>query len=168
MRILIPIFLAAAAMCHGSVLNVSFVSDTLIGNPGDTVQFFGSLTNTTNSTVFITSDNIPFALPTGVDDSPFFANSPLSLGTGASAFSGIFEFMDITIPLGQASGTYDGNFIVIGGLLDGANDPVGAAAFHVTVNSLTPEPASTILVGLGLAGASLLARRNRNLKASRN
>ena len=154
-----PDLLAAAAMCRGSVLDVSFVSDTLIGNPGDTIQFFGTLTNTTNATVFITSDNIPFPFLSGVDDSPFFANSPLSLGS--TGFSGIFEFMDITIPLGQAPGTYDGNFIVIGGLLDGANDPVGAAAFHVTVNSLTPEPASMVLVGLGLVGASLLARRRR-------
>jgi hypothetical protein len=73
--------------------------------------------------------------------------------------------MDITIPLAQGPGTYDGSFLVNGGVLDGAGDPVGAAAFHVTVNTLSPEPASTLLVGLGLAGASLLARRNRLKRA---
>uniref|UniRef100_Q02CP7 PEP-CTERM protein-sorting domain-containing protein n=1 Tax=Solibacter usitatus (strain Ellin6076) TaxID=234267 RepID=Q02CP7_SOLUE len=159
MRILIPIFLAAATMCHGSVLNLTLIPDTLIGNPGDTVHFSGSLTNTTNGTVFINSDSILFAL--GVDDTPFFNNAPIFLG--ALAGSGIFDIFDITIPLGQGPGTYDGGFTILGGASTDFNN-VGEAAFHVTVNESTtasPEPASTILVGLGLAGASLLARRAR-------
>jgi hypothetical protein len=163
MRILIPIFLAAAAMCRGSVLNVSLIPDTLIGNPGDTVHFSGSLTNTTNATVFINSDSILFAI--GVDDSPFFNNAPLSLGPLVG--TGVFGMFDITIPLAQAPGTYDGVFTVLGGG-DSETLNVGEAPFHLTVNAsvtASPEPASTLLVGLGLAGASLLARRNQSKRA---
>jgi hypothetical protein len=164
MRTLIPIFLAAAAACHGSVLTMSVVPDTLIGYPGDTVKFFGSLTNTTGSEVFINNYGVLFPLG-GVDGTPFLINAPLSLPGSQS--SATFEFLDITIPLGQGPGTYDGVFTILGG---GPNDfnNVGTADFHVTVNSLSPEPASTLLVGLGLAGASLLARRNRLRQASRN
>jgi hypothetical protein len=162
MRTLIPIFLAAAAACHGSVLTVSLIPDTLIGYPGDTVKFFGSLTNTTGSEVFINNESVPFSLG-GVDGTPFLNNAPFSLLAFAS--SGTFEFLDITIPLGQGPGTYDGVFTVLGGASDTAGEQLGSADFHVTVDTLSPEPASTVLVGLGLAGASLLARRRR-LKAS--
>ena len=156
MRALIPIFLAAAAACHASVLTVAIVPDTLTGNPGNVLPFFGSLTNTTGSTVFINSDSFTFAIA-GADDTPFLINAPISLGPLGSA--GPFEFLDVTIPLAQAPGTYDGVFTVLGGADGNAQDNLGSAAFHVTVNSTVPEPGSLLLMAAGLAG---LIRRWRH------
>src|SRR5512135_47003 len=112
MRKLIPLMLIAAAACQASVLTVTFSPDTLTGNPGDVLKFFGTLTNTTGSTVFINSDSFTFALPGTVDDTPFLAFEPLSLDP--FAVSGTFEFLDVAIPPAQAPGTYDGVITVLG------------------------------------------------------
>ena len=156
MRRLIPIFLAVAAACHAlPVLTVNITPNTLGGLPGDVIQFFGSLTNNTADTVFINSNSFTFAIPAAVDDSPFLNNAPFFLvGFGSSV---LFEFLDVTIPPAQATGTYDGFFTVQGGLTESAMDPIGDTAFQVTVNSTAPEPGSLLLMAAGLA--SLVARR---------
>jgi hypothetical protein len=160
MRSLLLCLLMAAPVCHGAVLNVAFVPDTLSGNPGDVLQFFGTLTNTTNAEVFINDDSFTFAIPGAVDASPFLNNAPLSLGPLGSA--GPFEFLDVTIPLGQAPGIYDGVFTVLGGSTDTARDNIGEAAFHVVVNGSAPEPGSMLLFAAG--AACLVSRRRRSVK----
>jgi hypothetical protein len=162
MRALIPILLAAAAACQAATVTVTIFPDTLTGNPGNLVPFSLTLLNTTGSTVFINSDSFTFAIGGAVDDSPFLNNAPLSLGAFAS--SGPFEFLTVTIPLAQASGTYDGAFTVQGGATDTASDNLGSGAFHVVVNSTVPavpEPGPALLVALGIAAASWLGRRRR-------
>jgi len=106
MRSLLSIFFGLATLCHASsTFTITFTPDTLSGNPGDTLQFFGTLTNNTASTVFINNDSFTFAITGAADDSPFLTNAPVSLGPNGT--SGSFEFIDVTIPLAQAVGTYD-------------------------------------------------------------
>jgi hypothetical protein len=58
--------------------------------------------------VFINSDSFTFADGGTLDDSPFLANAPISLGPNAS--SAVFQFLNAMIPGNQASNTYDGDF----------------------------------------------------------
>jgi hypothetical protein len=161
MRSLFSIFFGLAALCHAtSTFTLTFAPDTLSGNPGDTLQFFGSLTNNTSSTVFINNDSFTFAIMGAADDSPFLTFAPLSLGPNAT--SGSFEFIDVTIPLAQATGTYDGTFTVIGGADDTAQNNLGTGAFHVLVNAAAvPEPGPMLLVGIGIAVLWLSSIRSR-------
>ena len=162
MRILLPVFLAVAGACHGSMLSVSLIPDSLIGNAGDVIQFAGTLSNTTGSTVFLNSDSFTFAITGALNDTPFFLNSPFSMIAFES--SGTFDLLEIVIPLGQAPGTYDGVFTVLGGTTDSAVDPIGSAAFHLTVNAATadtPEPGSLLLMSAGVAGLMWRRRRAR-------
>jgi hypothetical protein len=151
MRSLLAILFGVATQCHATTaFTVTFAPDTLSGNPGDFLQFFGSLTNNTASTVFINNDSFTFAIVGAADDSPFLTNAPLSLGP--SATSGSFEFIDVTIPLAQAPGTYGGTLTVIGGADGNAQDNLGTGAFHVVVNAgAVPEPGSIFLVGISIA-----------------
>ena len=160
MRKLIPLLLAAVAAAHGStLLTVNFSIPTLSGNPGDLLQFSGSLTNNSGSEVFINSDSFTFAISGALDDSPFLTNAPISLPAFGS--SGPFAFLQVLIPLGQSGGTYGGTFDVLGGATDTQQDVVGSAAFNVTVNGANPsvpEPQSLILMA---AGVAVLALRRR-------
>jgi hypothetical protein len=159
MRSLLTILFGVTTLCHATTLfTVTAAPDTLSGNPGDFFQFFGSLTNNTASTVFINNDSFTFAIVGAADDSPFLTDAPLSLGPFAS--SGSFEFIDVTIPLAQAPGTYDGTLTVIGGADGNAQDNLGAGAFHVVVNAAAvPEPGPMLLVGVGLAVLWLVSIR---------
>ena len=159
MRLFLTILFGAATLCPAAtILTVSFTPATLSGNPGGpAIQFAGTLLNNTASTVFINSDSFTFAIGGAVDDSPFLTNAPFSLGPSGS--SGTFSFLDVTIPLGQAAGTYDGVLTVLGGADGSAQDSLGSAAFHVVVNSTVPEPGSLLLVGAG--AAFLVWRRSR-------
>jgi hypothetical protein len=161
MRLFLTILLGAATLCPAStIFTVSFTPDTLTGDPGGpTIEFSGALLNNTGNTVFINGDSFTFGIGGAVDDSPFLFNAPISLGPSGS--SGTFTFLDVTIPLGQAAGTYDGVLTVLGGADGSAQDSLGSAAFHVVVNSTVPEPSSFLLAAAGIA--SLLAwRRSRH------
>lgn len=68
----------------------------------------------------------------------------------------------MTIPLAQATGTYDGTFTVIGGADDTAQNNLGTGAFHVLVNAAAvPEPGPMLLVGIGIAVLWLSSIRSR-------
>src|SRR5271170_6424967 len=86
------------------MLTIAIDSPTLTGSPGDVLQFFGTLTNTTNADLFLNADNFNLAGfdPSVIDDSPFFANAPLFLGPNGS--TGDIGLFDITIPNAFAIG----------------------------------------------------------------
>ena len=165
MRAVIPIFLAAAAACHaGTVVDVTFFPATQSGLPGDVLSFSGTIVNNTNATVFINADSFIFAISGAVDDSPFLLNAPLSLGPLES--SALFAFLDVTVPLGQTPGTYDGVLTVLGGADGNASDNLGAAAFHGAVNTSAPEPGVSLLVVAAIA--AMLSVRRLNHAAARS
>jgi hypothetical protein len=161
-------FCATAPQARADTLFISIAPDTLTGNPGDTLKFFGTLTNTTASTVFIAGDTFVFSAGT-LDDSLFLLG-PATLGPNET--SGSFEMFDVTITANLAAAIYDGTFNVEGGPDLNADDLLGTAAFHVEVNvAAVPEPSSAALV---LFGAPVLLhwlrertkKRRRGLQSS--
>jgi hypothetical protein len=160
MRKLILILIAAGAAFQASAMTVTLTQNTLFGNPGNTVSFFGTLDNNSANTVFINGDSFTFAIPGVVDDTPFLTFAPIFLAP--SQISAAFEFLNVTIPIAQGAGIYDGVITILGGDSESATDVIGSAAFHVNVNSIapsTPEPGSLLLMAGGIAG--LLWRRRR-------
>ena len=161
MRKLLTVFFGLAVGCQATtVFTVTFSPATVSGAPGDMLSFFGTLTNNTANTEYINSDSFTLAGGIPVDDSPFLANAPLSLGPSASTAS--FLFLTVTIPNGQTPADYAGTFDVIGGQ-DGGNgtaqDDLGEGLFTVTVTSSVPEPASVLLSITGLLALALLRRK---------
>jgi PEP-CTERM motif len=171
MRTILLTIIGLATICRADTMfTVTFTPDTLSGNPGDVLQFLGTLLNNTSDTVFINSDSFTLAIIGAVDDSPFLNNAPISLGPSGSS-GPAFEFFDVTIPLGQPGGDYDGVFTVVGGADGGAGtaaDNLGSADFHVDVNNTVPEPSSLSLLVLGLGPLVYeWRRRQNNLKCER-
>jgi hypothetical protein len=152
--IFLTLFFGLATLSRADVLSIALTPDTLSGSPGDELDFIATLTNNTGETVFLNGDSFTFAL-TDLDDSPFFANAPLSLDP--HEISTPFELFDVVIPAGTPSGSYAGTFTILGGANGNAGDNLGTEGFSVIV---TPEP-STLFTLLGLTAALLLLRGAR-------
>jgi hypothetical protein len=163
MRALLTVFFGLVMGCQASsVFTVTFSPSIDSGAPGSTFSFQGTILNNTANTEFINSDSFALAgiPPSGIDDSPFLNNAPLSLGPNAS--TGSFIFLKVTIPNNQASADYAGTFDIIGGQDGGngtANDFLGEGTFTARVTPpSTPEPATILLAVAGLL-ALILVRR---------
>ena len=153
--------LALAIPAHASTITISLVDPNQTGTVGQTLQFFGVITNNTSSTVNLDSDDLILNAPgiTLVDD---FGNTPFSLSPDgqAGSSSGIIELFDVTLSAGFTGvnlGTYD-----IVGDTGGAQSVIGATTFSVAPSSVaaTPEPASFFLLLTSLP-AAILPLRNR-------
>jgi hypothetical protein len=146
--VLILLIGLAAVSANAGTITVSLLSPTLGGSPGDVLQFYGTLTNTTNADVFLNADNLNLTGfdPSAIDDSPFFTNAPLFLDPNGA--TGNIELFDVTIPDPFAAGGYDGMFEVLGGADGNAQDTLGSASFTVQVElgAAVPEPSSLSLV----------------------
>lgn len=152
MRALIPILFALASAAYAGPmmsppLGVNLDITPLVGYPGETLTFSGTLTDNTGSTLFINSDSLSFEINGAADDLPFKSNAPISIDAGdTSADFGMFE---VNIPGGQAIGPYTGLFTVLGGTDGTQLNNLGSAQFEVDV--MTPEPAYYLLVACALA-----------------
>jgi hypothetical protein len=152
--LLCTVILAAISVAAARADDITITLDdpTQIGSPGETLEFFGTITNTSAATLYLNSDSITLdGLSLGLIDQ-FFNNVPIFLGAGDS--SGDVELFDVTVsnPLVDPSGTYDGSYELIGGLDGEAQDDVGSTNFSVTT---VPEP-STIYLLLVVASVSLV------------
>jgi len=138
------------AMARADVVDIAFDHSSQTGSPGDTVKFFGTLTNTSSDTVFLNSDSLNlsgFPLSSITD---LFANAPLSLAGGAN--SGDIELFDAVIPNAFPSSSNPGNYALLGGGMSDLNI-VGAVDFTVHVEGISsvPEPSFSRLLTFGLA-----------------
>lgn len=144
---------------------------TITGNAGDTIIVGGTLTNSSSSPLFFSSDGVTFN------------NTALS-GTADVAFNGIFDSTLLTIagsatqqPLsdlftvfiapGTAPGLYDMNFYdLLGGIdpactLGSCGVQLGTVEFSVNVQGPVPtsEPSTLLLLASGLLAGLLVIRR---------
>jgi hypothetical protein len=138
-----------AAAAKADSITITLDHPNQIAYPGETLQFFGTITNDTNTTIYLNSDDPNLSDPSGVSftlDDLFFSNVPISLAPKgqAGASSGDIELFDIiaSSPLLDPLRAYPGTYTLFGGNdggADTAQDNLGSASFSA---SITPEPAT--------------------------
>jgi hypothetical protein len=168
MKNIIPILaiaITAAFAAQAGVLDISLDQSTLTGSSGSVLEFTGTLTNTTDSVLWLNGDdyNVLISDPTSYafDDSPFYDNTPSGYldANGTTGDIGLFNF---TIFSSLAPGNYDGSFTVTGGAGTDSQDILGSVDFTVQVTAAgqqntAPEPGALPLVAIGIG--VLLARK---------
>jgi hypothetical protein len=146
------------ARANETFFNITFDSPVQSGSLGDFLQFFGTITNTSGSTVYLNSDNFDLTgFNYGTDVTDYFAITPVSLDAGAS--SGDMELFDITIPNPFTDGCValadcGGSYQILGGADSNAQNVLGTAYFTIDVQQASgvPEPSYVVL----LSGALVL------------
>jgi len=123
---------------------------------GPVFAFYGTITNTGDSTVFLNGDSFTVldAALTYDDSDYFFVNAPLSLDP--SGTSGDIELFTITVADGTPYGLYAGTYQILGGADSNASDVLASENFDIQI---TPEPSSLMLLASGLAGLAGVLRR---------
>lgn len=162
-----------AAGAQAGNITITFDNPDQTGAPGDTLNFYGVITDTellpaTISDVpdefatYLNGDSLPFTLSDAVVTDNFYANVPWYLEPGES--SGDIDLFDITLadPETLNFGVYQGTYTVQGGM-DGGDDSaqlnLAQADFSVDVEADSPEPGTLMLLGASLASIGLLRRR---------
>lgn len=157
---------AAAAAANPLPITIAFDQPDQIGVAGQTLQFFGTLTNTSADTVFLNSDDLN---PTGLSitsNDLFLANLPAFLAPNGQAgdSSGDVELFDLTlsVPLRDAITTFPGTYTIVGGADANAQDIVGSANFSVS----TPEPSTAYLLLAAFLAVSIRVLWDTRQRAS--
>jgi hypothetical protein len=142
------------AAAQAATITITFDQPNQTALPGTTVDFFGTITNTTAGTIFLNGDDLNLAgLSFTTTDQPFFDNAPFFLAPGAN--SGDIELFEVSVasPLLDTAGFYAGSFDIKGGIDGNAQNVLGSTSFSVNTASAVPEPATLTLL---LTGASTL------------
>ena len=162
-KLLLTLF-ALGLSAHADIINITLSNASQTGSPGDTLQYFGVLTNTTSDTVFLNSaSSTSVSGDLKIDTSPFFVNTSGSLGPNES--TALIELFDIIIGVGAVDGPYIGNiFSIQGGADDFTFGPLGDATADVIVApSTAPEPSSFVLLAAALVGMAC-CRKGRGVR----
>ena len=138
-------FLASLTTGQGQDLSVTLSQPTRNAQQGDFVTFPGTIRNNGASELFLNGNSIlvslhgsvilPTAFDLYLDDSPFTAGVPPTLGPGQEWSGDLFR---VKVGLDAAATTYDGSFSVLGGTGAIPFDPLASAEFHLNV--LGPAP----------------------------
>lgn len=162
-------FALLAAPAHAQ-LNLQLTPASQAGNPGDTLTFSGTLSNSTANAVSLDGLTFSFTGPTSKPDgTAFFNYAPLSLdpmgtidnsGNPTDSYSG--SIFDVTLNSDALPGTYTGTvFITTNGYT--GSQPT-QADFAVTVlPAAVPEAATAVSFGflLLLGGISMCCVKRR-------
>jgi len=138
------------------------------GMPGDILQFFGTITNTSANTLFLAGDDPNLSGLSLAFLDLFVSNVPEFLApsgqTGDS--SGDINLFDVAVtdPLLDAPGMYLGLYTLIGGSNIGDRNTLGMAGF--TVTTATPEPSAVYLLLVALSAVSIRMIRDARKRAS--
>ena len=149
--------LATAGAWGGIVITFDAPSQT--GHPGDTLNFFGVISNTGSDTVFLNGDPLTLAgLSFAVTDQ-FFTTVPISLDGNTSSRD--IDLFDVTVsnPLLDPPGEYLGSYGLIGGVDGDASDNLASANFDVTTapgGTAVPEPSTGFLLGVALVSSFIV------------
>jgi hypothetical protein len=158
---LLSVLTMSLGAIHAGTIDISLQQPVLAGSPGSVLAFFGTLTNTTDSDVFLNADNFNLSglPPSSIDDSPFFANTPSGV-LGPLGSTGQIELFDITIPSPFAGGVYEGTFQILGGPTAADQIIIGSADFTAQVMTVAPEPSSfwPFWATAGFLGATRIRR----------
>ncbi len=159
----IAMLTVTGAIANGITITLDTPNQT--GHPGDTLSFFGTITNTDpvsgNAPVYFNLDSLNLTLSdASLNDQFYAAWFPLSLAPGAT--SGDIELFGVTFanPETQTYGVYTGSYGLQGGQDGGDQSATGSlvnADFTVNVEA-APEPGTSLLIGSGLVFLPLFAR----------
>lgn len=167
---LLPSLASAGLLLGGTAAKaetISLIAPDQSAVAGETIEFDAIITNPDPSnglflnSYYVASLDSPLILDDIDTDTAFF-NIPWPLspaGDPGDSYTGVLFF--VTVPLGTANDTYTGDFQVLGGSDEDANDVLGDEDFTITVGSESPvpEPSSLLLLLSGMAGLAGTIRR---------
>ena len=164
--------LAAASLSFASLPKAAIADTLTIANQtapttGGVLAVSGTFSNTSGTLEYLNADSYTIAIPgNSVDDSPYLLNGVETLPSGESFTEELFT---LSLPSGLAPGSYGAFFSILGGTDPGALNTLATAGFTVNVGSatsVTPEPATWLLLGTGVLGLGItLRRRNGSFAA---
>ena len=177
MKTFMNLLALAALVAAGARADIVITLDdpNQTGNPGETLNFFGTITNTSSDTdpadaIYLNGDSLNLALTDAtINDNFFAADFPISLAGGQS--SGDIDLFDVVLadPESDPFGSYSGTYGLLGGMDGGAQtaqDNLAQVSFSVDVEPASapavPEPSTLVLLGAELA---LLAFMDRLIRA---
>jgi hypothetical protein len=157
-RLMLVLCLCAAA--RAGTISITYDDPLLSGVPGSVLTFTGTMTNNTDSPVFLNQGSVNLASPfdTSTDVTGLLDDWPISLDP--LSMSADFTFFTVTIPdpFPGTAGPYGGTLLAQGGAdgnaLDSLNGPMDAGfAVDVTkpMDDPVPEPGTLALFGAGAA-----------------
>jgi hypothetical protein len=144
----------ATSVAKADSITISFDQSNQTVSAGDTVEFFGTITNDTTNTIYLNSDDLNLAGLSFTTTDQFFSNVPISLAPSGQAgdSSGDIELFDVTAnnPLLDAAEGYSGTYTLLGGTDGNAQDNLGSQDFSVTSLAPVPEPPTIYLLLAGV------------------
>jgi hypothetical protein len=153
------------AAARADDITVTFDQPSQTAVAGGTLEFFGTITNNTNQTIFLNSDSFNLE-GTSFTFEDQFGNVPFTLAPEGQAgdSSGDIEIFDVGVsnPLLDAPGTYLGTYDLLGGSAADGQDVLTSESFSVNISNPVPEPSSIYLLLSGASAALLpISRRLR-------